>query len=153
VDDESQVFKNHYTYYWIINNASVKEVMILAHAETAKTLSFVGQILAFIGAFALFTIATLHFLGIWTPWQNMTIIGPFGHGDVVLPLIVGIVGILFTLLARRQAGNIDTKPKTAGVDLIILGIIVGICTFGLGGLLILIGGIFSILHWSDVRDV
>ena len=125
----------------------------MTHAETAGTLSFVGQILAFIGAGALITIAILHFFGIWTPWQNITVIGPFGYGDVVLPLIVGLVGIGFTLLARRQSRNIETKPKTAGVDLIVLGVIVGVCTFGLGGLLLLIGGIFSLLHWSAVKDV
>ncbi len=123
----------------------------MTHLSRAQTLSSIGVILAFIGGALLITIAILHFFNIWTPWYGF-IRGGFGYANIVFPLLTGLVGVGFTLFARRQVRTIPNRPKWAGIDLIISGILAGICTFGIGGLLIFIGGIFSLLHYSDVGD-
>ncbi len=129
-------------------------------AKTADGLLMFGGIFGLLGGLANIAIGALHFLGIPLPFRFlewpmfMAFIFPgsiWWFLYVFVPLIIGIVGTLFTLICMSRRVAIRTEPKSAGIGLIVCGGVVAGCCWGFGGLLIIFAGIFSILHWSDIR--
>jgi hypothetical protein len=129
-------------------------------AKTADGLLMFGGIFGLLGGLANIAIGVLHFLGIPLPWRFlewpmfMAMVFPgsiWWYLYVFVPLIIGIVGTLFTLICMSRRMAIRTEPKGTGVALIVCGGVVAGCCWVFGGLLIIFAGIFSILHWSDVR--
>lgn len=129
-------------------------------AKTANTLLIIGGIFGLLGGLANIGIGVLHYLGIPLPFRFLEwpmFMAFFFPGSiwwvlyVYVPLILGIVGTLFTLICLWRRFSIPTEPKGTGVALIVCGGVVAACCWGLGGLFVIFAGIYSILYWSDVR--
>ncbi len=129
-------------------------------AKTADTLLFIGGIFGLLGGLANIAVGVLHFLGIRLPFRFLewpAFMAYFFPGSTIwflyvfVPLILGIVGTLFTIICMSRRLAIRTEPKGTGTALIVCGGVVAGCCYGFGGLLIIFAGIFSILFWSDIR--
>lgn len=129
-------------------------------AKTADALLFFGGIFGLLGGLANIAIGFLHYLGIPLPFGFLEwpMIMPFIFPGslwqfiyVGVPLGIGIVGTLFTVICMSRRLAIRTEPKGTGTALIVCGGVVAGCCWGFGGLLIIFAGIFSILYWTDIR--
>ncbi len=131
--------------------------ILLGNRETAYSLTQAGSYISIVGGLANIALGILHFIGVRTPFYYLNITGPlywmFGLrlGNVIPPILIGLVGGAFAIAALGLCGKIDLDPLNTGVKLIIYGVIAGAGTWGIGGVLIVIGGILSIIYNYERR--
>lgn len=129
----------------------------MVNRDSIFTLLRVGAYIALAGGLVNITLGILHFYNIWTPLYWLIIQGPFYYlfgwnlGNVIPPILCGSIGIIFAYAALKRAPQINTDPQGAGVAFIILGVISGACTWGIGGILIVVAGILSIVSEYEQR--
>jgi len=140
----------------------------VTHLHTSETLLSIGGWLCVLGGLANIAVGVLHYYGVSQPlvalWQLFTnqqwiyIYPPFPFlpvafrvAGVVVPILFGVIGGGFAIAALGRRPKLVTQPKGTGIALIIYGVIAGVGCWGVGGVLIVVAGILSILTWTDTR--
>jgi hypothetical protein len=101
-------------------------------------LSKIGDILILIGGIVGLIEGILTVLGL--PWLAFLPYVAFGLG----PIITGILGILFSLIALVNSGNLKIKAlefSNKWLVVLVMGILMYLFASGLGGALVIIGAI------------
>ncbi len=106
--------------------------------DTAKLLVYWGALLSIILGIVEVALSALSMIGWW--WLGIGFGGIIGVGMGIVSIILGF------LVWRMYFPRMEEDPKGIAIYLLIFGIILMIVGYGIGGLLILVGGILVMVE-------